>query len=76
MATSGGSGFRPPGVPAAPTPEAPPEGPIMVDVPVDALQSLFGMVKAEHDISKADAETPDRVTKSLSRIAGMLAGLL
>ena len=75
----GSSGLRPPGVPAAPAPEmapAQPEGPAVVEVPIDALQDLYGMIKGEHDVSMADNQTPERVTKSLSRIAGTLAGLL
>ena len=75
----GPSGLRPPGVPAAPAPEMAPEqpdGPVMVEVPIDALQDLYGMIKGEHDVSMADNQTPERVTKSLSRIAGTLAGLL
>ena len=75
----GSSGLRPPGVPAAPAPEmapSPPEGPVMVNLPIGALQDLYGMIKGEHDVSMADDQTPERVTKSLSRIAGTLAGLL
>ena len=53
-----------------------PEGPVMIEVPINTLQDLYGMIKAEHDVSGADNQTPDRVTKSLSRIAGTLAGLL
>ena len=53
-----------------------PEGPAMVEIPINILQDLYGMIKAEHDVSSADNQTPDRVTKSLSRIAGTLAGLL
>lgn len=75
MATSGGSGFRSPGMSAAPASE-PTMGPVTVEIPIDTIQELYGMVKAEHDISKADAETPERVIKSLSVIAGTLAGLL
>ena len=59
----------------APAPEMP-AGPVMVQVPIDALQDVYGMVKAEHDLSKADNQTPERVIQSLSRIAGTLAGLL
>lgn len=53
-----------------------PEGSAMVEIPINILQDLYGMIKAEHDVSGADNQTPDRVTKSLSRIAGTLAGLL
>ena len=59
----------------APAPEMP-SGPVMVQVPIDALQDVYGMVKAEHDLSKADNQTPERVIQSLSRIAGTLADLL
>ena len=58
-----------------PAPEMP-AGPVMVQVPIDALQDVYGMVKAEHDLSKADNQTPERVIQSLSRIAGTLADLL
>ena len=73
----GSSGLVAP--PSAPAPEmAPeqPEGPVMVQVPIGALQDLYGMIKGEHDVSMADNQTPERVTKSLSRIAGTLVGLL
>ena len=71
--------LRPPAAAETPAPEmAPeqPEGPVMVEVPIDALQGLYGMIKGEYDVSMADDQTPERVTKSLSRIAGTLAGLL
>ena len=58
-----------------PAPEMP-TGPVMVQVPIDALQDVYGMVKAEHDLSKADNQTPERVIQSLSRIAGTLVDLL
>jgi hypothetical protein len=75
----GQSGLRPPGVPVAPAPEmAPeqPEGPVMVEVPIGDLQDLYGMIKAEYDLSKADDRTPERITKTLSAIAGALVKLL
>ena len=69
----GSSGLVAP--PSAPAPEGP-AGPVMVQIPIDALQDVYGMVKAEHDLSKADNQTPERVIQSLSRIAGTLADLL
>ena len=71
--------LRPPAAAETPAPEMAPEqpdGPIMVEIPIEALQDLYGMIKGEHDVSIADNQTPERVTKSLSRIAGTLAGLL
>ena len=53
-----------------------PEGPVVVEVPIETLQDLYNMIKGEHDVSMADNQTPERVTKSLSRIAGTLVSIL
>ena len=74
MATSGGPGYRAPGIPAAPAPEMPTDTPEPELADESELRDrLMGMVMSYYRVSKADSNVPNHVLRAFERLAQEIA---